>query len=590
MPILFADLASRPLNTATCCPVPDSTVESPTWTAATLVPESHVSSFIDDVADECYASTFASALNVPYSDRSHLTYLRDLFFGLSDTVPHLLVPSLSLLHNALASHGIEYNDLSMEECRLVYASHMLTGACMLGDGTPNSPACVILSQHYSTAHTLVTDIADVVMSYMVANGQDSLRTRYLLSKIFAPHVCDGMSLSLEEFLRYLLYWRQASVSETLVNLIQSLDSKPLPVLLSLCNSHGLVIPRKPKLDGLRQLLSEHLISGLCTHLAPDSHSVSAYESPSYPDTSYQTQLLRVLQQKGSLRVLRRVLSILRLPFDPKASVRQLRSELQRHISRLDKGKDGAVRDAVGMWDDKHNRDFFNAQRRRFRAESEIRRVRERDEKVHELRANWPKIPPRDLKEKLVRLFQERTSSEALAQFTCASCGEEHFHSHEHLLSMSEIDLSLLRPMSDLEGVPRPSDTHRWGGALLDPAGIVGVDTGEPMISLCKSCKGALKNNKTPALSMANMNYMGPVPEELSSLTIIEESMVALCRTKCIVVQLQDDSETQSKKTVKQRGTIGHMIVYPQRPGAVAEMLPPSIEEITSPVCVIFIGA
>ncbi|KAK0435106.1 uncharacterized protein EV420DRAFT_1623663 [Desarmillaria tabescens] len=67
-------------------------------------------------------------------------------------------------------------------------------------------------------------------------------------------------------------------------------------------------------------------------------------------------------------------------------------------------------------------------------------------------------------------------------------------------------------------------------------------------------------------------------------------MVALCRTKCMVVQLKDDSDTQSKKHLRQRGTVGHMIVYPQCPGAIAEMLPPSLEDITSPVCVIFVGA
>ncbi|PBK87422.1 hypothetical protein ARMGADRAFT_1121965 [Armillaria gallica] len=68
-----------------------------------------------------------------------------------------------------------------------------------------------------------------------------------------------------------------------------------------------------------------------------------------------------------------------------------------------------------------------------------------------------------------------------------------------------------------------------------------------------------------------------------------EERVALCRTKCLVVQLEDDSETESKKSIRQRGTVGHMIVYPQRPRAIAEMLPPTVKEITSPVCVIFVG-
>lgn len=35
---------------------------------------------------------------------------------------------------------------------------------------------------------------------------------------------------------------------------------------------------------------------------------------------------------------------------------------------------------------------------------------------------------------------------------------------------------------------------------------------------------------------------------------------------------------------------GHIIIYPQNPSSVAQVLPPSIEEITSPLCVLFVGA
>ncbi|KAK0452802.1 uncharacterized protein EV420DRAFT_1621677 [Desarmillaria tabescens] len=50
-------------------------------------------------------------------------------------------------------------------------------------------------------------------------------------------------------------------------------------------------------------------------------------------------------------------------------------------------------------------------------------------------------------------------------------------------------------------------------------------------------------------------------------------MIALCHSKCWVLQLTDEKGSG----IYQRGMIGHVI------------LPPSIEEITSPLCVIFIG-
>ncbi|KAJ7182360.1 hypothetical protein C8R43DRAFT_860783, partial [Mycena crocata] len=66
-------------------------------------------------------------------------------------------------------------------------------------------------------------------------------------------------------------------------------------------------------------------------------------------------------------------------------------------------------------------------------------------------------------------------------------------------------------------------------------------------------------------------------------------MVALCRSKCWIVQLRDN-ESDSGPPIKQRGVCGHIIVYPQRPSAITTSLPPSLEEITTPICVIFVGA
>ncbi|KAJ6575715.1 hypothetical protein DFH09DRAFT_915178, partial [Mycena vulgaris] len=66
-------------------------------------------------------------------------------------------------------------------------------------------------------------------------------------------------------------------------------------------------------------------------------------------------------------------------------------------------------------------------------------------------------------------------------------------------------------------------------------------------------------------------------------------MIALCRAKCWIIQLRDD-QSDTSLNITQRGVRGHIIVYPQRPSAIAKTLPPSVEDIITPICVIFVGS
>ncbi|KAJ6467327.1 hypothetical protein C8R45DRAFT_757791, partial [Mycena sanguinolenta] len=65
-------------------------------------------------------------------------------------------------------------------------------------------------------------------------------------------------------------------------------------------------------------------------------------------------------------------------------------------------------------------------------------------------------------------------------------------------------------------------------------------------------------------------------------------MIARCRAKCWIIQLKEEGDHSTPIT--QRGVRGHVIVYPQTPTAIVKVLPPSIEEVTTPICVIFVGS
>lgn len=137
--------------------------------------------------------------------------------------------------------------------------------------------------------------------------------------------------------------------------------------------------------------------------------------------------------------------------------------------------------------------------------------------------------------------------------------------------------------------PMPMKNTPYASLLIEPDSLEShPDTAEPVIAVCRRCCSDLKANKVPALSTANHNYLGPVPPVLQDLTVVEEAMVSLCRAKCWIVQLRDDDDTSLPIT--QRAVHGHIIIYPQKPTAIAKTLPPPISDVITPICVIFVGS
>ncbi|KAH7909211.1 hypothetical protein BJ138DRAFT_1011307, partial [Hygrophoropsis aurantiaca] len=66
-------------------------------------------------------------------------------------------------------------------------------------------------------------------------------------------------------------------------------------------------------------------------------------------------------------------------------------------------------------------------------------------------------------------------------------------------------------------------------------------------------------------------------------------MIARCRAKSWIIQLKEE-DNQCTVPNAQRGMKGHVIIYPQEPSRIASMLPPTMEDIVTPICVIFIGS
>ncbi|KAG1725695.1 uncharacterized protein EDB91DRAFT_1062031 [Suillus paluster] len=66
-------------------------------------------------------------------------------------------------------------------------------------------------------------------------------------------------------------------------------------------------------------------------------------------------------------------------------------------------------------------------------------------------------------------------------------------------------------------------------------------------------------------------------------------MISRCRAKCWIVQLKEENQNLQLST-NQRGIKGHIIIYPQRPESIAAILPLTVNEIITPISVIFVGS
>ncbi|KAI9574225.1 hypothetical protein HD554DRAFT_1996599, partial [Boletus coccyginus] len=120
--------------------------------------------------------------------------------------------------------------------------------------------------------------------------------------------------------------------------------------------------------------------------------------------------------------------------------------------------------------------------------------------------------------------------------------------------------------------------------LIADAGVVAWN-GVP--HLCNACKRALEASVTPDLAIANHLYLSDIPEQLTGLTVIEEAMIARCARSCII-QLREGVNTLAPNV--QRGTRGHIIVLPQQPELILDLLPPSVEQLSTFICVLFVGS
>ena len=348
------------------------------------------------------------------------------------------------------------------------------------------------------------------------------------------------------------------------------SSSKMEDVRAMCEAHNVPVQDEGK-DDLVVELFDHIVNGRCVDKkGPACGNVYGEMTPTAPDAIHtQVCVLRHIHPLLSTRQLRKVMNLLDVDYGDDESKKKLKSRLLRYVQSLEKGK---------------------------LKESDAERVIvERLEKLEHIRRSWPNLVPPQLKERLVKEFKESTSSTALTSFTCACCARTQPIKEKHQRSHEEIGLDLLEgPAShwaseEMAPPPTPFSDGPLENKLVDENGVRTSNDGTVTLDLCTSCLRSLRRRVLPKHALANRLYVGPVPKELSDLTMVEESLIARARAKSWIVKLQETENGQSLPT-SQRALKGHTIIYPQEPERLATLLPPPIEDALTFICVVFVGS
>jgi len=121
--------------------------------------------------------------------------------------------------------------------------------------------------------------------------------------------------------------------------------------------------------------------------------------------------------------------------------------------------------------------------------------------------------------------------------------------------------------------------------MIDPAGVIQGPLGDYITSLlvCRSCQRSLANGVRPPESLANYRWIGAVPPQLQGLTWIEELLIARSHLAGHIVRLQNRNATSYF------GLKGHVILLPQAPTKLLDILPLPPSSLPDIVRVVWVG-
>ena len=475
-------------------------------------------------------------------------------------------------------HAIKHESWTHQDMRSLIAFHLAMGMCAFGKGI----ACKAVAAKHNQSHLMDRFIEVIV----------ALRERGVITSDVMRFISNAVGLrvpvghSVHDCVQFLVsahgvLQAQHVATFDLIHFLTTIHRCSRHVLLHWCSGHGIYCKSFWTLPVLKQTVIRHIVRMDCCSAEFSCHDpcssfigdgpsfcedVGMQIRPSLPDADRTAFLLSLacLDPDVHASTLRFILDITTGHSYPDGSVFLLRDVLRAHIYSLRMGK--SVYQSVLRGLLKNNRRI-----------TELNRA-----------ANlWPHLAEQTLQDKVKVLFEEQIIANSTFSLTCTSCSIHYTSRAFSRVPLCELDLAILEIPDGWAHVRTDSAPDGpLANLLLNNKGVFHGANDAIELSLCKDCHCALEKPRMPKFALANFLCPGSVPDVLRDLTAVEESMVALCRARCIMVQLK----AMCGSFNAQRAFRGHTIFHLQNPSNIATKLPPSIDEILAPISVLFVGA
>ena len=194
---------------------------------------------------------------------------------------------------------------------------------------------------------------------------------------------------------------------------------------------------------------------------------------------------------------------------------------------------------------------------------------------------WPASEPVDMKPLYTRFYN--AIHEIAINLVCGSCGVVGHNTKEFQqlppidpnLRLLTVDPSLI-PFDYSCGISLLDDQR----IMIDPLSIVRWETGV-RIYVCTSCNRYLQRDQFPTEALANFHWIGPVPEELKALTLMEEMLIAHMHMFGKIIRLGNRKSCSALK--------GHVVLVPEETLALLDILPLPPDHLTDLAHVVWVG-